>query len=410
MCHTYRHPNDRRLGDLKTMTRDDLYGYYAASTCPNSTLVIVGDIAADDAIRRASATLRQDSARRRRTPLSRPRSRPARRAPGDGVERGTTGYLKLVITSRAVRIRRSFRARARSVLTGAKGLNLWPLSHAAAATKRRLTRAGRHWPRLGGHRRPGAKHHPSCTRSRSPPPKAPRSSGSRRRAPDFDGVRERDHARRTGQGQEPVRARMVFEATASPTLPHQLGSSRRRQWRTFATLGERIASVTLEQVADAAGSCSHRTVPSAKSSLSTLQARSGCARMSLLASRSLGEGLAPTRGSLQRGRCHCQEHRDDAGVTLNASIHAGIAYDPPGLRGLAHFASRVIDRGTASRSATTLRRARCRGVSLAVTVNGTCCLLRARAWSRIRQIWTPGRDCDGATFPSAQVETVEAPS
>src|SRR4026208_1681113 len=51
-AHTYRHPTIGSPHDLQTMTRDDLYGHYRRFYVPNNaTLVIVGDIDADAALR-----------------------------------------------------------------------------------------------------------------------------------------------------------------------------------------------------------------------------------------------------------------------------------------------------------------------------------------------------------------------
>src|SRR5205085_7617441 len=48
------HPTIGWITDLKTMTRDDLYSHYRRYYIPNNaTLVIVGDVDADDALRRA---------------------------------------------------------------------------------------------------------------------------------------------------------------------------------------------------------------------------------------------------------------------------------------------------------------------------------------------------------------------
>src|SRR5437762_9073086 len=52
-AHPYRHPTIGWLPDLQTMTRDDLYGYYRRFYVPNNaTLVIVGDVNTDEALRR----------------------------------------------------------------------------------------------------------------------------------------------------------------------------------------------------------------------------------------------------------------------------------------------------------------------------------------------------------------------
>src|SRR2546427_7099000 len=53
-AHPYGHPTIGWLGDLQTMTRDDLYGYYRRHYVPNNaTLVIIGDVETDEALRRA---------------------------------------------------------------------------------------------------------------------------------------------------------------------------------------------------------------------------------------------------------------------------------------------------------------------------------------------------------------------
>ncbi|MEE2638469.1 MAG: pitrilysin family protein, partial [Acidobacteriota bacterium] len=53
-AHPYRHPTIGWLGDLHAMSRDDLHGYYRRYYTPgNATLVIVGDVNTDDALRAA---------------------------------------------------------------------------------------------------------------------------------------------------------------------------------------------------------------------------------------------------------------------------------------------------------------------------------------------------------------------
>ena len=60
-------------------------------------------------------------------------------------------------------------------------------------------------------------------------------------------------------------------------------------------------------------------------------------------------GLSPTRRRLENGALVLAKaaHATPA-VTIAASIPAGTAADPPGLAGIAHFLSKVIDRGTES--------------------------------------------------------------
>ena len=51
--HPYGHPTLGWLHDLQAMSRDDLYGHYRRHYTPaNATLVIVGDVQADDVLRR----------------------------------------------------------------------------------------------------------------------------------------------------------------------------------------------------------------------------------------------------------------------------------------------------------------------------------------------------------------------
>ena len=51
-AHTYRHPTIGWLHDLQAMTRDDLYAHYRRFYVPcNATLVVVGDVEADQVLR-----------------------------------------------------------------------------------------------------------------------------------------------------------------------------------------------------------------------------------------------------------------------------------------------------------------------------------------------------------------------
>jgi zinc protease len=80
-------------------------------------------------------------------------------------------------------------------------------------------------------------------------------------------------------------------------------------------------------------------------------------------------GLAPTRKRLGSGSLViAKEAAVTPAVTFSLSVPAGTASDPPGKPGVAHFLSRVIDRGTASRTADQIAELLdSRGVSLAVT-------------------------------------------
>lgn len=82
-------------------------------------------------------------------------------------------------------------------------------------------------------------------------------------------------------------------------------------------------------------------------------------------------GLAPVRRVLDNGAVVIAKHSPATpAVTVHASFAAGSVFDPPGQSGLAHFVSKVIDRGTAQRSGEQIAEAlEDRGVSLNITVN-----------------------------------------
>ncbi len=69
-------------------------------------------------------------------------------------------------------------------------------------------------------------------------------------------------------------------------------------------------------------------------------------------SATLARGLSPVRAVLTNGAVVLvQENVAAPAVTINATLRAGSACDPAGLAGLAYMTARVIDRGTAHRSA-----------------------------------------------------------
>src|SRR2546426_6852738 len=126
-AHTYGHPTIGWLPDLQTMTRDDLYGYYRRYYVPNNaTLVIVGDVETDEALRRVNhyfggiqpgttpsrmATLEPEQTGERRLTIK---------------KEGTTAYLKVGFHAPSVTDPGFFPMLILdAVLTGAKGLNLW---------------------------------------------------------------------------------------------------------------------------------------------------------------------------------------------------------------------------------------------------------------------------------------------
>jgi zinc protease len=126
-AHSYRHPTIGWLSDLETMTRDDLYGYYRRYYVPNNaTLVIVGDVEADEALRKVE---RHFGAIASGVVPERPRTI----EPEQTGERrltirkeGTAAYLKVGYHAPAISDPQFVPALLLdAVLTGAKGVNLW---------------------------------------------------------------------------------------------------------------------------------------------------------------------------------------------------------------------------------------------------------------------------------------------
>jgi zinc protease len=126
-AHPYGHPTIGWLSDLRRMTRDELYAYYRRYYVPNNaTLVVVGDVDADDAFRRAEHHFGgiEPRAVPARIYSSEPEQIGERRVT---VEReGTTAYLKIAFHAPAANDDDFVPMLiVDAVLTGAKGVNLW---------------------------------------------------------------------------------------------------------------------------------------------------------------------------------------------------------------------------------------------------------------------------------------------
>jgi zinc protease len=126
-AHPYRHPTIGWIDDLRSMTRDDLFGHYRRHYVPrNATLVVVGDVDTDDVLRRAEhhfgAIDGGEPANQRRP--AEPQQIGERRVL---LEReGTTAYLKFAWHAPAVRDGDFLPMLVLdAALTGAKGLNVW---------------------------------------------------------------------------------------------------------------------------------------------------------------------------------------------------------------------------------------------------------------------------------------------
>jgi zinc protease len=126
-AHPYRHPTIGWIDDLRSMTRDDLYGHYRRHYVPsNATLVVVGAVDADSVLRGAEKHFGSMAAGAQTV-----RARPAEpRQVGERrvrIEReGTTAYLKYAWHAPAASGDDFFPMLVLDAgLTGAKGLNIW---------------------------------------------------------------------------------------------------------------------------------------------------------------------------------------------------------------------------------------------------------------------------------------------
>jgi zinc protease len=137
-AHPYRHPTIGWIDDLRSMTRDDLYGHYRRHYVPaNATLVVVGDVETDDVLRRAETHFGKidgGTAPGQIRPAE-PQQIGERRVL---LEReGTTAYLKFAWHAPAARDDDFLPMLVLdAALTGAKGLNIWSSFRGAPPQRR----------------------------------------------------------------------------------------------------------------------------------------------------------------------------------------------------------------------------------------------------------------------------------
>lgn len=124
------------------------------------------------------------------------------------------------------------------------------------------------------------------------------------------------------------------------------------------------------------------------------------------------QGLTPNRYTLANGAVViAKETHTTPAVTISATFRAGSMYDPPSRLGLAHFLSRVIDRGTTTRSADDIAEAiDGRGVSLVVVVTRhqltVTCTCLSDDFDAMLELMAD--ICMHPTFPGHEVETRRA--
>ena len=258
-AHSYRHPTIGWISDLESMSRDDLYGYYRRYYVPNNaTLVVVGDVDTDEALRRVEHYFGSipDG------PLA---TRPHTVEPVQTGERrltirreGTTSYLKVGYHAPALTDPAFFPTLVLdAVLTGAKGLNLWssfrvPPPQRNARLYRALVERG-FASSVSGSLLPTEQpflYTVSVTATDGASPANVESAL----------LDELDRVRREGiadaelaRAKAQLRARLVFENDSVTNIAHQLGYfDTIATVDLFGTLPAQIAAVTLDQVGAAA--------------------------------------------------------------------------------------------------------------------------------------------------------------
>jgi zinc protease len=254
-AHPYRHPTIGWLSDLQSMTRDDLYSYYRRFYVPNNaTLVVVGDIETNEAMRLITRHFDHVA------PADVPR-RPLTKEPEQLGERrltlsreGTTAYLKLGYRAPSVDDRDFFPMLVLdAVLTGAKGVNLWasfrtPPAQRSARLYRALVNTGLASSVSGG-LVPTAEpflYTVSLTATTGTALKTLEEAV----VGEVETVRTRGiSAAELGKAIHQLRARLVFENDSITNIAHQLGYFETvATWRWLGSLQARIESVTIDQV------------------------------------------------------------------------------------------------------------------------------------------------------------------
>jgi zinc protease len=257
-AHPYRHPTIGWLPDLQTMTRDDLFGHYRRFYIPNNaTLVIVGDVDPDDALRRAEKhfgaipagpaparhwTAEPEQTGERRVTIRRD---------------GTTAYLKIAYHAPAAADPGFFPALVLdTVLTGAKGVNLWSSfrdmpPQRQARLYRALVERGLA-SNVAGQIVPTAEPFLYTV-------SATATDGTPLGAVEAAMLQELDEVRANGitplelaRAKKQLHARFVFDTDSITNIAHQLGYFETiASVELFGSIGDRVQAVSLEAVADA---------------------------------------------------------------------------------------------------------------------------------------------------------------
>ena len=253
--HPYRHPTIGWLQDLETMTRDDLYGHYKKYYVPNNaTLVIVGDVDADEVLRRVEHHFGGIPAGK---PIERVRTVEPRQLAERRVhfrKEGTTSYWRAAYHVPAVSdpdfIPLLF---VDAALSGASGLNLWsgnnvPTPQRSARLYRALVDTGLA-SNVGGTVLP--TEHPFLFYVW-----ATVADGQTLRTVEDVALGEIDRFATLGitepelvKARAQLRARFVYDSDSVTDIAHQLGYFETiDRWQTYPDLIPRLATVTVDQV------------------------------------------------------------------------------------------------------------------------------------------------------------------
>lgn len=255
-AHAYRNPTIGWLADLRSMTREDLYGYYRRFYVPNNaTLVVVGDVDTTEAIRRVAHHFAgiTPSDVVRRPPTKEPEQIGERRVTVS--REGTTAYLKLGYHAPALGDADFFPMLILdAVLTGAKGINLWasfrtPPPQRSARLYRALVNAGLASSVNGGlvpTQDPFLYTISMTATDGTPLARLEEAALAELERVRLHGITETELVRARNQ----LRARLVFENDSITNIGHQLGYFETiASWRILQSLRERIDAVEVKQVA-----------------------------------------------------------------------------------------------------------------------------------------------------------------
>jgi zinc protease len=258
-AHPYRHPTIGWIGDLRTMTRDDLYGHYRRYYVPdNATLVVVGDVDAADVLRRVDAAFGGIPAGGQARP------RATEEPPQEGERRvylrkpGTTAYWRASFHAPRFTDPDFFPLLcADALLTGASGLNIWsggrvPTPQRRARLYRALVNRGLA-SAIGGFLAPTADpflYSVSATVAEGQSLVAVEEAAL---AECARFVREGPTAAELATVQAQLRARFVYDGDSVTDVAHQLGYfATIGRWQDWHESFTRLAGVTVDAVHAAA--------------------------------------------------------------------------------------------------------------------------------------------------------------